>query len=172
MAAVKTGSVKKGDTLVERSSFIRLFPGLSRWALVGTATLLLAACGAKDSPETQVRKVIEAMETAAEARKAGDVVEFVSERYQDSYGQAKADAMRYLVGYFLANQSVHLLTRIESLEFPIPEEARVKVSVGMLGREAEAAGDWSLAADLYQFDVTLQLEGGDWKVTNAKWNRT
>jgi hypothetical protein len=135
------------------------------------AVMMLAGCSAPDSPQAQVRKVITQIETGVEARDSGDVLRFVSERYQDAYGQSRQDLSRYLRGYFIANQSIHLLTRVDSIEFPIPEEARLQVSVGMLGREAEAAGKWDLAADLYEFDVTLQLEDGAWKVTYAKWQR-
>lgn len=111
------------------------------------------------------------METGVEARDTSDVLQFVSDQYRDEYGQSRQDVSRYLHGYFIANQSIHLLTRVTRIEFPIPEEARLQVSVGMLGREAEAAGKWDLAADLYEFDVTLRLEDGDWKVTYAKWQR-
>jgi len=138
---------------------------LAAWATV----LLLSACSAPDSPESQVRKVVEQMEIATEARSTSDVLEAVSDSYQDAYGGTRQDASQHLRGYFIANQSIHLLTRVNSVEFPIPEEARVRISVGMLGREAEASGNRDLAADLYDFDVTMQREDGQWKVTYAKW---
>ena len=73
-------------------------------------------------------------------------------------GPGPDEASRYARGYFIANQSVHLLTRIESLEFPAPDEARVKLQVGMAGRGGEP-GAANLSADLYDFDLALVREG-------------
>jgi hypothetical protein len=132
------------------------------------ALALLTACSDPASPEQQVRAVIAAMETAAEARDVGALVEHVSPNYRDGQGQDRAEASRYARGYFVANQSVHLLTRIESLEFPSPDEARVKLQVGMAGRGGEP-GASSLTADLYDFDLALIREGDEWKLSYADW---
>lgn len=135
------------------------------------ATLALVACGASDTPEAQVRKVIEQMERAVEARDVSDLMAHISAQYRDDLGQGAEEASRYARGYLIANQSIHLLTRVESIEFPSAEEARAVVTVGMVGREAEAGGAWNLAADLYEFDSALVREGDDWKITYAKWRR-
>jgi hypothetical protein len=132
------------------------------------ALLLLTACSDDGSPEQQVRAVIESMEVAAEARDVGDLMEHISASYRDAQGQDRTEASRYARGYFIANQSVHLLTRVESLEFPAPDEARVKLQVGMAGR-AGAPGQAGLSADLYDFDLALVLEDGEWKVSYADW---
>ena len=132
------------------------------------ALVPLTACSDPASPEQQVRDVIAAMETAVEARDVGDLMEHVSPNYRDGQGQDRAEASRYARGYFVANQSVHLLTRIESLEFPSPDEARVKLQVGMAGRSGEP-GAASLSADLYDFDLALIREGDDWKLSYADW---
>jgi hypothetical protein len=134
---------------------------------------LLAASGCSDpqSPEAQVKAVVAAMETAAEARDVGDLMEHVSKNYRDAYGQGPDEASRYVRGFFIANQSVHLLTRVEAIEFPATDEARASVLVGMASRAAESAASWDLAADLYEFDVVLVRDGGDWKVTYAEWKR-
>jgi hypothetical protein len=131
------------------------------------ALAVLTACSDPASPEQQVRAVIDSMETAAEERDVGGLVEHISANYRDGQGQDRADASRYARGYFVANQSVHLLTRIESLEFPSPDEARVKLQVGMAGRGEP--GTSRLNADLYDFDLTLHREGDEWKLSYADW---
>ena len=141
---------------------------LLRSPCLWVALALLAGCSDATSPEQQVRAVIEAMEVAAEARDVGDLMEHISDTYRDAQGQDRTEASRYVRGYFIANQSVHLLTRIESLEFPAPDEARVKLQVGMAGREGEP-GATSLTADLHDFDVVLVHEDGEWKVSYADW---
>lgn len=128
----------------------------------------LAACGDKDSPEQQVRAVIEQMEQAAENRDVGDLKAHLSEEYRDTHGMGAEEAARYVRGYFIANQSIHLLTRIEELTFPTEGEARAQVLVGVLGRDSAASehskvGD--LAADVHTFKIALRREDDEWKVT-------
>lgn len=125
----------------------------------------LAACGDKDSPEQQVRGVIEQMEQAAENRDVGDLKAHLSEEYRDGNGMGAEEAARYVRGYFIANQSIHLLTRIEELTFPTEGEARAQVLVGVLGRDAAASNQWDLAADLHTFKIALRREDDEWKVT-------
>jgi hypothetical protein len=137
--------------------------------LVLLTSLALAGCADSDSPEAQVRGVIAAIETAAEARDVGDVMAHVSSQFTDSYGRDGRQLAQYVRGYFIANQSIHLLTRIDGIEFPTQDEARVKVTVGMLGRDAADA--WDLAAEIREIDVTLMREDGQWRVTYARWAR-
>jgi hypothetical protein len=146
---------------------MRLFT-LLRSPFSWVALLVLTACSDDGSPEQQVRAVIESMEVAAEARDVGDLMEHISANYRDAQGQDRTEASRYARGYFIANQSVHLLTRVESLEFPAPDEARVKLQVGMAGRAGEPGGA-NLTADLYDFDLALVREDGEWKVSYADW---
>lgn len=131
----------------------------------------LAGCGDADSPEQQVRDVISAIEVAAERRDVSDLMQHISRSYRDGDGNGRDDASRYVRGYFVANQSIHLLTRVEEVQFSSTEEARANVLVGAVGREAAASGAWDLVADLYEVDVALLREGGDWKVTYARWSR-
>lgn len=131
----------------------------------------LTSCGDADSPESQVRQVIDKMEIAAESRDVGELAEHLSSEYRDLNGMSSDEATRYARGYFIANQSIHLLTRIEQIEFPLPDEARARVLVGMVGRDGDAAGNWDLAADLYEFKLALRQEDGEWKVSFAQWRR-
>lgn len=142
---------------------------LARRLLALAALALLAACSDEDSPEQQVRAVIERMERAVEARDVGDVVALLSSEYRDAYGNTADDVSRRIRGYFIANQSIHLLTRVEELAFPHPDEARATVLVGMVGREADATGAWNLATELRTFDVVFIREDGEWKVSWAEW---
>lgn len=133
---------------------------------------ILAGCGDPSSPEQQVRDVIGQMELAAEARDVGDLMKHISEDYRDPNGLGAQEAASYARGYFIANQSIHLLTRIEEIEFPSDGEARARVLVGMVGRDADTAGQSSdlgdLAADLYEFKIALRRENEEWKVSFAE----
>lgn len=141
----------------------RRFFGGAAWLVIG-----LAGCGTPDSPEVQVRAVIASAEQAAEARDVSAVMELVSPDYADAEGRQAAELSRYLRGYFIANQSIHLLTRIDSLEFPARDVAEVALTVAMVGREAEAQSAWDLAADVHSLRLTLMEKDGDWRVTHAE----
>lgn len=133
--------------------------------------LWLGACAKPDTPEQQVRQVIERMEQAAEARSVGDVLELLSRNYRDAHGSGPDEVQRLARGYFIANQSIYLLTRVQSLSFPHPDEARATVQVAMVGRDADAAGTMPITADLEQFEIVLRPEDGEWKITWAQWQR-
>ena len=132
--------------------------------------LLLAACSDPQSAEQRVRGVIEGMQAAAEARDDSDFMAFVSADFRNPEGQMFDDVQRYLRGYLLTHQSVHLLARIERLEFPVPEEAHVALSVAMAGTQA-GGGALDLTAGSYEFDLVLREDAGKWQVINASWRR-
>ena len=133
--------------------------------------LMLAACGREPSPEDRVREVIAAAETAAEARDLSEVMELVSDRYADLRGQDKAAIRDVMRGFILINQSIHLVVRVDDIEFPGNDLASARVTVGMLGRQKARADDWALAADVYEFDVRLLHEDDEWRLVSAEWVR-
>lgn len=134
--------------------------------------LMLAACGREPSPEDRVRAVIAVAETATEARDLSDVMDLVSDRYADLRGQDKVAIRDVIRGFILINQSIHLLVRVDNIEFPGNELASAHVTVGMLGRQDTGTDDWSLAADVYEFDVRLLNEDDEWRLVSAEWVST
>jgi len=146
--------------------------GVARIAIVGvTLAMMLAAagCGAPVTPESRVRAVVAEGELAAEARDLGGLMALVSPDFQDARGGDREELRRFLRGYFVMHQSVHLLTRIESVEFPYEDYARVRLTVGALGRESEAETTFDVAADVHEVALELRLEGDDWRVVRAEW---
>jgi ketosteroid isomerase-like protein len=144
-----------------------LIPALRRTVLL--LQLLLCGCSDPQSPEEQVRAVINGMQAAAEARDTSDLMDFIDPDVRDAEGRGFEEIQRYVRGYLLAHQSVHLLTRIELLEFPVPGDARVRLAVGMAGTSG-AGGN--LAADLQQLDLVLRQQDGSWKVIHASRRRS
>jgi hypothetical protein len=96
-------------------------------------------------------------------------MDLVSPTFQDGRGGNRDDLKQYLRGYLVAHQSIHLLTRVDSVEFPYRDMARVGFTLGTLGRETAGASTLDLAADVYEVELELQLEDGDWRVTRASW---
>jgi hypothetical protein len=143
---------------------------LRAWvATMVAVTATLAGCGREESPETQVRAVIAAGEAAAEERDLAGILEHVSPAFRDERGGGPEELKQYLRGYFVLHQSVHLLTRVESVEFPYRDYARVQLKVGMLGREAAGATTLDLAADVQEIVLELALEDDEWRVVRAAW---
>jgi hypothetical protein len=130
---------------------------------------LVAACAQEDSPETRVRAVIASGAAAADARDLSALMGLVGEGFRDGEGGGREDLKRYLRGYFVAHQSIHLLTRVDGVELPYRDMAKVSLTVGTLGREAAGASAFDVAADVYDVELELQLDDGDWRVTRASW---
>ena len=142
--------------------------GAALAALLCCATTLLAACAKPDSPEAQILAVVQEAEEAAEARDASRLFELIAPDYRDPRGYGADELRRYLRGWLVAHQSVRLLTRVESIEFPAEDLARLSVTVGMVGRESGGEA-WDLAADVHDLDVTLAREDDEWRVIRAEW---
>jgi hypothetical protein len=106
-------------------------------------------------------------EAFAEARDAPALRDLVADDYTDASGRDAADVRNLLHGWLIAHPSVNLLTRIDSIELEGTELARVQVTVGMLGREANGEADWDLAADVERLDIRLALQDGGWRVIAA-----
>ena len=146
--------------------------------LPGLAVLFLAACtAAPDSPEAQVRALISRAESAAEKQDVGVLKELISETYTGEQGQDRQALAGLLTYYFLRHQTIHLFTRIQSVEFADanadPRSARASVLVAMAGTPILIVDDLErLRADLYHFDFDLVREDdGEWRVSRAAWSR-
>jgi hypothetical protein len=118
----------------------------------------LVACGTKSSDEEQVRALIDAVETAAEARDASDVLEHVADNYADSAGVDKAQLQNLLRGYFLAHPKLELLVNIESLEFPVDGLAQAVITVATVELTDP---------DMQRLKVEFRRSGDAWQVVRA-----
>lgn len=139
-------------------------------SLALAAILALAGCGSSGTPEDEIRALVDAAELAAEERDAADLRDLVADDYRDARGRTASDIRGILHGYLIAHQSIRLMTRIDSIELQGTELARLQLTVGMLGREAESDSNWDLAGDIYRFDLRLARDdGGEWRVIRAGW---
>jgi hypothetical protein len=150
--------------------------GLRLAGLVGVCCLTMAlACGGDpQSPEEQVRAVIEEIERAAEA---GDVSAFkavISESYQDERGFDKRDLVAYVTFHVMRHTQRRFFARVRSVEIRDNGRAEVVVIAAISGRDVSGLEELAtLNADVYQLDVDLDDEGdGDWQVVWAQWWRT
>jgi hypothetical protein len=142
---------------------------------VGRAALLCLlalafACSGAETPEQRVRAVLGALEEGAQQRDAGAMKEHISDAYSDENGNDKRTVTQLVAFHLLQNQSVHLLTRVQSLEIPAPAQAQASVLVAMAGAPIDGPDALlALRADLYRFDLSFREEDGDWRIRSAQW---
>lgn len=140
-----------------------------RWTLVALALALGCGRGA-ETPEDQVRRVLAALEAAAEARDVGALKEHLSEAYKDAQGNDRRTVLGMATGHFMRNKSVYVFSRIAQVEIPDPGSARAEALVALAGTPIVDAGALPrVNADLYRFDVRLRDEDGTWRVISAAW---
>jgi hypothetical protein len=145
-------------------------PLLSRLLLAGSCLLALACTREPSSPEDRVRALLAALEESAQRKDAGEMKQHVSEGYSDAQGNDKRAVARLVAFHLLRNQSVYLLTRVQSIEIPEPGQAHAQVLVAMAGTPIEGPEALvRLRADLYRFDLAMREEDGDWRVRSAEW---
>jgi len=142
----------------------------------GTLLLLLpliTACGGGEkTPEEQIRELLDTGEQAVESRSLSAVSPLLSDTYSGSYGQNKRAVMRLLAGYFVAHQSIHLLTQVSRLELVGAQRAEVTLFVAVAGQPLSGVSQLlSMRADLIRLDLTLIAEQDEWRVLSGEWRR-
>lgn len=132
----------------------------------------VAGCGASD-PELEIRAMLAAAEEAAEARDVGFFSDVLGTSYRDARGNDREEALRMIRGYFIANQRVEIVSRVDELvlEGPQGDAARAVVHAGMAGQRAGGGLIDGVDADLYRFELELVNDDGDWRIIGATWSR-
>jgi hypothetical protein len=137
-----------------------------------TCALVVFAAGcAPGDPEVEVRALLAEAEAAAEGRDAGFFGAILGESYRDARGNDREETLRMLRGYFIANQRVDIVSRVDEIVVEGEDAARAVVHAGMLGRRTGAALLGGVDADLYRFELELVNEGGEWRVIGADFGR-
>jgi len=123
--------------------------------------VLLLACKKQDPIAGAIQKVAD----AAEDRDAGAVVEMLAPGYE-----GRAEVGNELRRYFFAYRSIHV--SIKDLQVwdngPVAQ-ARFRVDFAGVAKEISGIDQLVPSSASYQFEVWLTKEGGDWKISAAKW---
>ena len=134
---------------------------------------ILGGCGQDTgSPEEKIKEDLAKLEQAAEARELAPLRKSILDEYSDNEGFNKKSIIQFIQLNFIRQQSIHLLTRIKSVEVSDTNNAIVDVLVAMAGRPLDDVGTlMGISADLFRFEVNLKKQGDDWKVAKANWRR-
>lgn len=130
-------------------------------------SILLSACGeSPGSSEEQIRAWLSAGQTAVENQDRRALLDMVSDHYHDRQGNKRADIGNQLRAIFLRQQSIQLLTRIESLELFAETAAEVTMTVGMAGTNNSRFG---FRTEAKRFVLELERSDGEWQLISARW---
>lgn len=140
--------------------------GVARAVGVLLCSMLLGLSGCTREPEEQrLRQAIAAMQEAAEARRPGDVVEWVSDDFAGSHGLDREQLRRLLQAQMLGKASVGV--SLGPLEIELTgAEASVRFIAFTTGGSGRLLPDQARA---YRVSSRWRLEDGDWRVYQAEW---
>lgn len=144
-------------------------PSLSLLALL---PLLLSACAEPLPDEQRLRMLVDEAELAAEARSVGDLMDLVAQDYSGEQGEDRDRLTQALRGYFIVNQSPHVLTRIHSVTLHSDGTASIDLAVAVARSPFDEAGELQRArGDLFRVQLELAQEDGEWRVYSADRRR-
>jgi hypothetical protein len=129
--------------------------------------IFISACSApSDTPEEALRRWVADAQAAAEAEDRATLMDMLSENYADARGNDYTDVDKILRFYFLRQDSVVLLGKIDEIAVSGDTAALVKLTVGMAGANDAALG---FSADAYRFELELEQHDEDWLLVAARW---
>ena len=133
---------------------------------------LLPACH-KDTEQDRVKKIVTEIQKAAGEKEVKTVLGHLSKTYRDPQGYDYDGIKGLLLYYFFRHQKVSVF--IPSLDTTVAGSSAKAVFQAVLsgGNKVESPGDViPEALGMYDFDVSLEKESGEWKVTSAVWERS
>lgn len=133
--------------------------------------LILFGCSEPSTPEQQVNKWLDDAETAVENRDTSDFARLVSADYRDDGNRNKQILTRMATGYFLQHQTIHAFTHVQSVYFPEPDLAEVRVAAAVAGTPIYAETLGSVHGSFYQLELRLKKQDDNWLLTHARWQR-
>jgi hypothetical protein len=105
-----------------------------RFACITLVCALLSACGGPpNAPEEALRRWVTDAQAAAEREDRDALMSMLSENYADARGNDYESVEQMLGFYFLRQDSVVLMSKIDEITVSGNTAALVKLSVGMAG---------------------------------------
>ena len=130
----------------------------------GIALALVAGC-ARPAPEEALRTAVAGVQQSIEERDAGALRRHLAEDFIGPNGMDRDQARRTAALYMMQHQSVGLTIGPMDIDLQEPH-ATVRFSAALTGGSGRLLPD---RANLYQVETGWRMEGGDWKITSARW---
>ncbi|MBL4772847.1 MAG: hypothetical protein JKX98_04385 [Alcanivoracaceae bacterium] len=114
---------------------------------------------------------IEQLEQRFEARNLSDIIEYVSEDYQDESGRELRDIKRAIQIQIMRHKSLYVFSTIKDIQWTDEGNATVEIVAAMGGKPMESASILTaVRADMIKFTVDFILEDEIYKVKSAQWS--
>ena len=124
----------------------------------------------KEDEQTRVKKVITAIQAASEEKEVKKVMEHISKNYSDPQGNNYESIKGLLLGYFFRYPRISAY--ISNLDISV-EGAAAKAKFETVLTSGVKTGSISdvipESLGVWNFDVSLKKEEGEWKITSAQW---
>lgn len=137
-----------------------------RGALAALACALALAAGcSRPAPEEALRAALSEVREGIERRDAGALRRRLAEDFIGPHGMDRDQARRTAALYMMQHQSVGLT--LGPLEVEVREpHATVRFRAALTGGSGRLVPD---SAGVYEVETGWRLEGGEWRVTSARW---
>lgn len=133
------------------------------------AALALAACSPKETPEQQIRKVLDEGAAALEARDSDRAAKTLSDAYKDSAGRDKSK-LKGLT--FFALQQGPVLVSMQTVDIQLDGKEKANVSMKVLAIQGSAtlkSAKDLLPTNARSFDLKIAMvKEGEWKVASIE----
>ena len=134
---------------------------------VALLACLAQGCGGPPSvPEEELRAWVARGIEAAENKERRELMEMVAAAYVDARGNERDDVEAMLRVYFLRQNRIALLPKIEEITIYDETAGKIVMTVGMAGTNNGVLG---FSADAYRFEFEIEKEADDWELISARW---
>lgn len=119
-----------------------------------------------------MRDFVAHFENLAENREWTELVDLIDGDYQDERGNDKLKAAGILRAFYLRNKSVHLLTRIESIDVSSPSYPIVTVYLAMARRPFTEETAANLPrTNMHKLTLELAEDGDSFTILSSRWEQ-
>lgn len=132
---------------------------------------ILGNCSSDNGPETIVKRFVADFEQVVEERDYRKMRTLISEHYSDEQNRSRQDITSIAAGYMLRNKSIHVFTRLESLQ---DNESNLTASIlaAVAGRPIDDLATLpSLNAEMYLVEIVLDTSGKSPRLLSASWRQ-
>ena len=135
-------------------------------------TIIVLACvapgcgGPASAPEEELRAWVATGVEAAENKERRKLMGMVANAYADARGNERDDIDGLLRVYFLRQNNITLLPKIEEITVYDDTAGKIVMTVGMAGTNDGVLG---FSADAYRFALELEKNANEWQLISARW---
>ena len=141
--------------------------GLTRILFTAALVSVVSGCGGPSSvPKEELRAWVANGIEAAQNKERRELMGMVAESYVDARGNERDDIDGMLRVYFLRQNRIALLPKIEEITVYDDTAGMIVMTVGMAGTNDGVLG---FSADAYRFALELEKEANDWQLISARW---